>query len=563
MSLSDVVNVSITRESSALTLPGFGTPLILGVHSHFAERLRYYTKLADLLTDGFLTSDAIYKQAAFVFSQRPRPTRVAIGRRAAAVAQTQVIVTPAAPGSSTLYRVHLNGTNIDFTTDGSATQAELRDGLILAFNNSNTNPWAGQVTASASGNNILLTAATAGIPFTVTIDAAPASNPLTLAVQTQLFVIPASPDDSVTYSIRINGYLISFVVDSSSTQAELQAGLIAAIDAHPVVGPLVNATTATNDVLVTAVTGGTPFTFAVVDTGTTNDITLGAATGLVSSSGIAEDLAAIQAEQPDWYGVLVPERDAATIMETAAAVEPFGARKLFFAQTGDSAVADVAFDGTASNNPGTDIGTRLSNINYARTALWYHADSTEYLDAGIEALCLARVPGSYTAKFKEVTGVTPDSLSATQRTNLKAKHVNWYEPFADRAITAEGTVAEGEYIDVIHGIDKLYSRIQQLNASTLLKNPKVPFTSGGFALLAADVTNALGESTADGLIAESRTLADGTVESPAYTVTPPRISDIPTVDRAARELTASHPILFEGTLAGAIHALTISGSVAV
>ena len=561
MSLDEVVNVQITRETSTLTLPGFGTPMILGQHTRFVERLRYYTKAADMLDDGFLTGDAIYQQALIAFSQRPRPTRVAIGRRAAPVAQTQIIVTPAAPGSTTLYRFAFNGFNIDYTTDGSATQAELRDGLILFFNNINLNPWASVAVASASGNNILITSSSAGIGFTVAIDAAPASNPLLLGAQTQLFTTPAAPNSSVLYRLLINGENCDYTTDASATQAELRDNMIVAINNK--VGAAVTASASGTDVLVTGDVGGVPFTFAIDAAPVTNPFTLGAATGLVANSGIAEDIAAVQAEQADWYGLLIPERSAELIMKAAAAIEGFGAAKLFMPQTGDAIVIGDTFSGSAANTPATDVGTRLKNLGYARTAPWYHANSAEYLDAGIEASCLARVPGSYTAKFKEVAGVTPDTLTATQRANLRAKNVNFYEPFADRAITAEGVVSVGEFIDIIHGIDKLQTTIQINVANSLLKNAKVPYTTSGLAVLASNVYAALLESTSDGLIADSRTLADGTVESPAFTVRPPAIEDIPAADKAARAITASHPIVFEGTLAGAIHALVVTGTLSV
>lgn len=96
--------------------------------------------------------------------------------------------------------------------------------------------------------------------------------------QTQLFVIPATVDDSVTYTITINGVACEFEVDASSTQAELQAGMIDAI--NDAVGSAVTATAVGNDILVTADEPGVPFTFAI-DTGTTDDITAGAATANV------------------------------------------------------------------------------------------------------------------------------------------------------------------------------------------------------------------------------------------------------------------------------------------
>lgn len=101
--------------------------------------------------------------------------------------------------------------------------------------------------------------------------------------QSQLFVIPASPDDSVNYTITINGVACVAAADASSTQAEVQAAMIIAI--NTAVGSVVTATAATNDVLVTADVAGVPFTFSI-DTSTTADITAGTAVANVGDGTV-------------------------------------------------------------------------------------------------------------------------------------------------------------------------------------------------------------------------------------------------------------------------------------
>lgn len=83
--INDIVQVSITVESSAVSRQGFGTPLLVPptAHAVFAGRTNLYTGgdiLADLVTDGFSTSDESYLMAQSCLAQTPRPSRIKLGR---------------------------------------------------------------------------------------------------------------------------------------------------------------------------------------------------------------------------------------------------------------------------------------------------------------------------------------------------------------------------------------------------------------------------------------------------------------------------------------------------
>jgi hypothetical protein len=160
--IDDIVKVSISRESSAIQRAGFGTPLLMSTHTRFAERLKIYTGstiLTDMVADGFLTSDVAYLMAAIALQQRPRLSRLAIGRGTAAV--PQVVSIDVAATSDQTYRVVVNGVNHDFPAVGQ-TATQIRDGLIAAINGG-TQP----VTAAISdADTFTLTADVAGVPFT-------------------------------------------------------------------------------------------------------------------------------------------------------------------------------------------------------------------------------------------------------------------------------------------------------------------------------------------------------------------------------------------------------------
>ncbi len=87
MALSDLVVVNVTSTSVNPTRPGFGTPLVAAYHTHYGDRIRYYTGLAGMVSDGFSVHEPAYLAAQAIFSQNPCPPQVAVGRRANAPLQ--------------------------------------------------------------------------------------------------------------------------------------------------------------------------------------------------------------------------------------------------------------------------------------------------------------------------------------------------------------------------------------------------------------------------------------------------------------------------------------------
>lgn len=184
MSLTDIVNVQISKETATVSRAGFGTPLILTYHTKDAARVLEFSSAADMLAAAggpFATTDLAYILANAAFAQDPRPNRVLVGRRVHATIRT-VNLTPRSgliagetyPLDDTLYRVTINGENFDFTTDATATVAEITAGLEALIN-------AGGQDVLATDNTTFLTIekavspgglATAGEAFTIAQDRA-------------------------------------------------------------------------------------------------------------------------------------------------------------------------------------------------------------------------------------------------------------------------------------------------------------------------------------------------------------------------------------------------------
>lgn len=343
MSIQDIVDVQITRETASVSQLGFGTLMILGEHTVFAERIRYYQTPDAILDDGFTSSDPEYIAANSAFSQNPRPTRVAIGR----------------------------------------------------------------------------------------IDAA---------------------DADITASLN-----------------------------------------------------------------------------------------AVDQENDDWYGFVITSRVIADQEDAAAWAE--SRIKLFGLASADTDILDASST--------TDIAYLLNNAAYARSFVLYHDDAaTAYPEAAWFGLLLPTAPGSSTWAYKTLAGIPAVKLSSTERINTFDKKANTYELRGGVNITKNGTVAEGDYMDIIRGIDWLQARIQERIYGLLTRVPKIPYTEEGVALIENELRAQLDVAIAQGVIA-----AD-----PAYVITTPRVKDISANDKANRFLP---DVRFEATLAGAIHEIRIRGTVSL
>lgn len=168
MPISEIVDVVITRTDKPISRAGFGTPLIFGIHTRFAERINFYSSIEEMEDAGFISSDAEHKAATRIFAQDLSPEQIAIGRRTANVAQIDQ-VNVAVITNVTLYTVTINGVACDYTSDGSATAAEIRDGLISAINGSTQAPYV--TAATVDGDTLSITSDTAGLPFTLAVTA--------------------------------------------------------------------------------------------------------------------------------------------------------------------------------------------------------------------------------------------------------------------------------------------------------------------------------------------------------------------------------------------------------
>lgn len=432
MSLSDLITISITAETRTPTQEGFGTLLIAGFHTKYVERVKSYTGLAGLVSDGFATTDPIYKAAAVAFSQNPRPPVIKIGRRASAPSQS-IRITPTVATEGFVYRITVAGTALTYTVLAAATTTTVATAIAALIDALAT------VTATSAAANITVTPQTANA-----------------------------------------------LVAIESWSPEL----------------------------------------------TVQDLT--------ADPGLAADLTAINAADPDWYGLALDSNGKAEVLAAAAWAESNG--KLFVAQSGDSDVLAA---------PTTDVFGTLQASAYGRTVPIFHPSiCAQWIAVGLMAQRFTAQPGSDTWMYKTVAGVAVyRALTSTERTNALAKAATIYETNAGVNVTVGGKVAGGEWVDVVRGLDWLRARLRESVFGVMISTPKVPYTQSGIDTIGQAVSGVLDLAASPAV----QLFDNGTQR-----VLVPKVSAIGATDKNNRRLPN---VQWSGKLAGAIHLSDINGTV--
>lgn len=125
-----IATVNVDATSVGLTRMGFGTLLIAVYHTLFpgGERVRAYSDLDAMVTDGFTTTSPGYLAAEKAFAQNPRPPQIKIGRRDLPFTQT-LRLTPSLTTTGVKNSIKVSkGTQsvtVNYTNGGAETIATL------------------------------------------------------------------------------------------------------------------------------------------------------------------------------------------------------------------------------------------------------------------------------------------------------------------------------------------------------------------------------------------------------------------------------------------------------
>lgn len=548
--LDDLVNVSITSQTRTVSRQGFGTPLIAAYHTRWADRVRSYTSLSAMRTDGFKTSDPVYKIAAAVFAQSPAPKRVRIGRRASAFTQV-VDLTPTTPGNLEVFTVEVSGLAATFTADASATLAEACTGVAAAINgladvdailatggasSASEQTLSGTQLNGVTGYRAMSPARRVTLVLSSHADwdastAVITGTDVDGAALTANLTIPNGGNTTLTTTAAFRTVTSIYLPAQSGTGGTFTAGVAAPVTADGTSGTKVVCTSPAGELHSYKVTTSNAGVLNLAIKDATAD------------PGLAADLDAILAANADWYGLLLDSQGYAEVAtaSTGAAAWTEANKRLLVVQTADGLVLSAASI--------TDLGYVLKAAGYARTSFIYTPGLyTEWHAAAWMGERLPAEPGSDTWAFKQLRGVSSYELTDTQRDALEGKNGNHYLTAGGNAITYPGKSASGEWLDVTRFIDWLKARMRERIFGVQLNGPKIPFTNAGIGRIVTEVRAQL---------EDGRTVGGIDPDVP-FTVTAPLASEVSSADRAARVLSG---VEFNAKLAGAIHQLEISGNV--
>lgn len=198
----------------------------------------------------------------------------------------------------------------------------------------------------------------------------------------------------------------------------------------------------------------------------------------------------------------------------------------------------------------TDIAAFLAAQNYDRSIGMFYKDSDlSFIEFAWMGEGLPYDPGSQTWAYKTLAGVASYSLTSSQRTVIIGKNCGIYTETAGVDITEEGKVASGEWIDIMRGLDQLEAAMKENIFAELVNVRKIPYTDGGITVVEGIVTQSLNDSADDGVLIKE-----------SIVVTVPALADISSTDKNNRLLP---DITFEALLQGAIHKVSVSGTVSV
>jgi len=550
MALSDIVDVQITAATRFPTRLGFGTPMVAGFTTAFADRVRTVSQLAEVLALGGDLTDKhpIYLEVQALFAQNPRPLNAKIGRRAGVPSQS-IRLTPANVAEGHETTVTVGGVPFSFTSTATATVAEITAALEQLMN-----PDADAILAtggtSAAAPQVILPAGFDGViglgqlapprNLTITFSASVDWDASTFTVTgkdaagrtiTEDFAIPEDGGGLVT------GAKLFATVTQFDIAAQTGAGGTYTVGVGKIFANADLEVTATDNVTSLTIAAdnlGDWFPFNGFDTRLeVKDLTAEPAVTL------ATDLAAMNLEDSDWYGLIIADAQSQSQIEPAATwIETAG--KLYVAHTFDT---DVTQDTSA------DVASVLQLSSIFRTSLIYHRNAAGTCpDAAWMGSVFPRDPGSVTWEFQELTGVVVDSLNSDQITELRSKNASYYVRVRGFNVTLYSRTAAGEWMDVVRFIDKLKDDVGVDVFALLASLPKVPFTAGGISAIGGAVRGVGIRGQRIGGLDPDQELI---VITPILAALDP--SDI--VNRILRDVT------FNWRLAGAIHAAEIRGNV--
>lgn len=180
-------------------------------------------------------------------------------------------------------------------------------------------------------------------------------------------------------------------------------------------------------------------------------------------------------------------------------------------------------------------------------------DTSEAMDAALVGANATLTVGSITWKFKELVGITTESLTSNELSGINHCKAIAYVSVNGRGETSEGWTLSGEYIDVLHGILWVKTNVQGKLENFLQENGKVPYEQRGITQLSGVVTQVLEQAYEQGIILTNSITGKGDYS----------VSTTSRDEQSQQDISDRHygGLSFTFHVSGAIHTVTVNGQV--
>lgn len=356
------------------------------------------------------------------------------------------------------------------------------------------------------------------------------------AIEQALVLTPIAPQgEGAIWWVEIDGVRVEYEEESGDVVADIVTGLFTAINAASL------GMTASDEVThieLDADDPGAPHLVRV-------DLAVLTLVDNTANADVADDLAAVQGVDEDWYGLVLEYDAPAEVLAASAWVEP--RTKLFGADVYTNTIPDPLVD--------TDVASVLSIAQRERTFLfWSEGRAGSSYAAGRMAGHFAEFdPGTATWAFKRIRGAEEyGPLPNPRQLALEAKRVNHLArlQLAAPHVALEGRVSSGQFIDVVRTADFIAARQAEIIRALLMSRPKIPYTPAGLSTVRSALRSFLLSLIPIDVIADD--LLDE--DNPTPRVFVPEPDQISADDRAARLLPDVQTV---ARLAGAVHRVEI------
>lgn len=317
--------------------------------------------------------------------------------------------------------------------------------------------------------------------------------------------------------------------------------------------------------VVVAGTSGTSSTIVVKDDNANNPTALAKALGL--NSDVAISVAGGDAESlSEALGKIQDVRDtfiAVTLAKQYRDKENYviavadwceANKKIFLNTTNDVKVLTLA------TQEGT-MAKKLKDKALRYTITTFGRDRNEYpscsLFGRIATVNYEGINTCITLKFKKLPTISALALTSSQKAAMDNLYVGGFMSFGGNLMYAEARMADGGWIDAVHGLLWLEDRIKKGVFNLMYgTTTKIPYTDTGINMVVQKVTSALEQGVRNGLLAAGNT-PEGEFLPAGYKIEALSSTEVAAEDKSNR---IYRGITFKCIGAGALHNVIISGS---